>query len=132
MTQSQMLQPGDLPAEDMIRLHAELEGDPGSAAHREAWDRWQAWLEQLSASGDPAQTGRSARIGRYISTTFPEPTRPATGSLLTGGAGVIGAGAAAYEIGHHVVGHSAAQAAAHTTGMAGAAPGGEAGAAGAA
>lgn len=95
--EDQILNPADLPAEELIRLHLELEGDPATSAHREAWDRWNGWLADLRQTGQPDQTSRAARIGSYIDANFEPPSnaprKAAALGVLTGGAG-----AAAFEL----------------------------------
>ncbi len=83
----------------MIRLHDELEGDPTSSAHREAWQRWHAWLAELATGTDSAQRARAERIGSYIVATF-EPPERSSSAKAAGIAGIAGAGGiAGYEAG---------------------------------
>jgi hypothetical protein len=95
----EILEPGDLPAAEMIRLHDELEGDPASSSHREAWQRWHAWLAELAAGADATQRARAERIGAYIAATF-EPPERSTGPKAAGVALIAGSGGVAgYEVG---------------------------------
>jgi hypothetical protein len=108
MPSNDILRPGDLAAEEMIRLHDELGGGPASSSHHEAWQRWHGWIAELLNTDDEAQRARAQRIAAYIDATFEPPERSST-TKVVGIAGIAGAGGAAgYEVGQETTGADAA------------------------
>jgi hypothetical protein len=73
------LLPGDVTAEELVRMHEEL-AQPGSSGYRDAWNRWHAVAME---SADP---DRGKRITAYLSGTFSPPEddglRPPVGFII--------------------------------------------------
>jgi hypothetical protein len=79
------LEPGDLTADELVRMHDDLSPGPSDAGYRARWDDWQQFVRDLD------EPDRAERVGRYIEDRF---EAPADAGLQSGAAGVAGAGAA--------------------------------------